>query len=181
MTESLVTGWDNFYIMVGSSAAGLMGLTFVVIALAADRGRVTAGGLRAFITPTIGYFGTVLAFAAFLTAPRLGAWTLSLGFGGVGLAGLIYSTITAVSMRKIGAAYVPVREDWVWHVILPATVYVIVFAMAFMIWRSPTAALDGIAVASMLLLLIGIHNAWDVATSISLRKDADTGSSGSSS
>jgi len=174
MSESLVAGWDNFYIMIGSSAAGLMGLTFVVIALAADSRRISAGGLRAFITPTIGYFGTVLAFAAFLTVPRQNTWSLSLGFGIVGLAGLIYSSMTAVSMREFGSAYVPVREDWIWHVILPILVYAIVLTMALLIWRIPAAALYGIAAASTLLLLIGIHNAWDVATSISLRKPADS-------
>ena len=174
MSESLVTGWDNFYIMTGSSAAGLMGLTFVVIALAADVQRVSPRGLRAFITPTIGYFGTVLAFAAFLTVPRQNIWSLSLGFGFAGLAGLIYSSMTAASMRKFGSTYVPVREDWIWHVILPIVVYAIVLAMAWVIWRAPAAALYGIAAASTLLLLIGIHNAWDVATSISLRKPPDS-------
>lgn len=174
MSESLVAGWANFYIMIGSSAAGLMGLTFVVIALAADARRVSASGLRAFITPTIGYFGTVLAFAAFLTVPRQNIWSLSLGFGIVGLAGLIYSSTTAASMRKFGSEYVPVREDWIWHVILPILVYAIVLTMALLIWRVPAAALYGIAAASTLLLLIGIHNAWDVATSISLRKPSDS-------
>lgn len=173
MSESLLAGWDNFYIMVGSSAAGLMGLTFVVIALAADARRVSPGGLRAFITPTIGYFGTVLAFAAFLTVPRQSLLSLSLGFGFAGLAGLIYSSMTAASMRKFGSTYVPVREDWIWHVILPVAVYAIVLAMALLVWRAPAAALYGIAAASTLLLLIGIHNAWDVATSISLRKPSD--------
>jgi len=177
MSDSPVMGWDNFYIMIGSSAAGLMGLTFVVIALAADGQRVSARGLRAFITPTIGYFGTVLAFAAFLTVPRQSIWSLSLGFAIVGLAGLSYSAITAASMRTIGAAYVPVREDWIWHVILPIVDYAIVLMMAGLIWRMPAAALYGIAAASTLLLLIGIHNAWDVATSISLRKQSDSGSS----
>lgn len=174
MSESLLAGWDNFYIMVGSSAAGLMGLTFVVIALAADAQRVSAGGLRAFITPTIAYFGTVLAFAAFLTVPHQSISSLSLGFGFAGLAGLIYSSMTAASMRKFGSTYVPVREDWIWHVILPIAVYAIVLAMALLVWRIPATALYGIAAASTLLLLIGIHNAWDVATSISLRKPSES-------
>ncbi len=176
MSESPVSGWDNFYIMIGSAAAGLMGLTFVVIALAADAQRVSARGLRAFITPTIGHFGTVLALAAFLTVPRQNHWSLSLGFGAAGLAGLVYSAITALSIRKIGETYVPVREDWIWHVILPIVVYAIILSMAFLIWTMPAAALDGIAAGSTLLLLIGIHNAWDVATSISLRKSPDAGS-----
>jgi len=33
MDASLLTGWENFYVIVGSSAGGLTGITFVVIAL----------------------------------------------------------------------------------------------------------------------------------------------------
>ena len=36
MATSLLAEWDNFYVIAGSSAGGLTGLTFVVIALASD-------------------------------------------------------------------------------------------------------------------------------------------------
>ena len=36
---SPLTGWENFYVILGSAAAGLMGLTFVVIVLIAETGR----------------------------------------------------------------------------------------------------------------------------------------------
>ena len=174
MTESATAGWDNFYIMVGSSAAALMGLTFVVIALAADAQRVNPRGLRAFITPTIAHFGTVLALAAFLIIPRQNTLCLSWGFGVVGVAGLIYSAMTAMSMRQFGTTYLPVWEDWVWHVLLPILVYSAILAIALLVGRAPHEALYGVAAAAIGLLFIGIHNAWDVATSISMRKQPDT-------
>jgi hypothetical protein len=37
MDSSPLAGWDNFYVIAGSSAAGLTGLTFIVISLAAGR------------------------------------------------------------------------------------------------------------------------------------------------
>src|SRR5271170_684046 len=50
MATSLLAEWDNFYVITGSAAAGLTGLTFVVIALAADANRVDARGLHAYVT-----------------------------------------------------------------------------------------------------------------------------------
>jgi hypothetical protein len=171
---SALVGWDNFYVMIGSSAAALTGLTFVVIALAADAHRINTQGLRAFVSPTIVHFGTVLALAAFLSVPRHSMISLSLGLGAMGVAGLIYSGITGASMRQMGKAYVPVREDWLWHVIFPILVYMALLAMAFLVWKRPDAALYGTAAASTVLLYIGIHNAWDVAVSISLRNQQDS-------
>ena len=40
--------WNNFYVIVGSSAGGLTGLTFVVIALVSDGHSVRLSGLRTF-------------------------------------------------------------------------------------------------------------------------------------
>jgi hypothetical protein len=53
MDASMVAGWENFYVIIGSAAAGLTGITFVVIALIRDLQRVRPTGLRAFVTPTI--------------------------------------------------------------------------------------------------------------------------------
>jgi len=173
MTESPAVGWDSFYVMIGSSAAALTGLTFVVIALATDKHRINARGLRVFVTPSIVHFGTVLTVAAFLCVPRQTLLSVCIGLGIAGVAGLVYSGTTAASMRQIGQSYVPVREDWVWHVILPIGAYLVLVAMAFLGWRSPDAGLYGAAFASTALLFIGIHNAWDVAVSISLRDHQD--------
>jgi hypothetical protein len=170
----MLADWGNFYVITGSAAAALTGLTFVVIALAADARRVTTTGLRAFVTPTIVHFGTVLALAAFLTVPRQNVMTLSLGFGAAGIAGLIYAVIIAASMRRAASDYVPVHEDWLWHLILPTLVYGALLAMAFLTRGRMEQCLYGVAAASLLLLFIGIHNAWDVAVSISVRKHSDS-------
>ena len=74
-------GWENFYVIVGSSAGGLTGLTFVVIALVGDANRIRPTGIGAFVTPTIVHFGGVLALAAFMTMPHQGVLTLSVGLG----------------------------------------------------------------------------------------------------
>ena len=173
MTESLLAEWANFYVITGSAAAGLTGLTFVVIALSADAKRVNLRGLRAFVTPTIVHFGAVLALAAFLSMPHLGVLSLSLGFGVAGFAGLMYVAVIAVGIGRIAGEYIPVQEDWIWNVALPAIVYGALLAAAFLIWRRPEASLYDVAAASVLLMFIGIHNAWDVAVWNSVRRQDD--------
>ena len=137
MEASLLTGWENFYVIVGSSAGGLTGITFVVIALIRDVQRVRPTGLRAFLTPIIVHIA--------------------------GLSGLIYGGVIAANMSRQGSVYVPVHEDWIWNVALPAVVYGALLVMGFLIWRRPLQALYGVGAASLVLLFIGIRNAWDLA------------------
>jgi hypothetical protein len=42
-------------------------------------------------------------------------------------------------------------------------VYGGLLVMAFLVWRKPVPTLYGVAAASLLLLFIGIRNAWDIA------------------
>jgi hypothetical protein len=174
MTTSLLAEWANFYVITGSAAAGLTGLTFVVIALSAESKRVNLRGLRTFVTPTIVHFGAVLALAAFLSMPHQGVLSLSLGFGAAGLAGVIYVAVIAVGIGRIAGDYIAVHEDWIWNVVLPGIVYGALFATAFVIWRRPEASMYGVAAVSVLLMFIGIHNAWDVAVWNSVRKRDDS-------
>ena len=174
MTQSVLADWGNFYVITGSAAAGLTGLTFVVIALASDAKRASEAGLRAYVTPTIVHFGAVLAASAFVTVPGQGAATLSVGFGVLGAAGAVYVGVIARRMRRVSSTYVPFHEDWLWHVVLPATAYAALFVTACLGWRRIDQSLYGIAAVSVGLLFIGIHNAWDVAVWNSVRQQASS-------
>ena len=167
---SLLEGWDNFYVILGSAAAGLLGLTFVVIALISEGRRVNPAGMSGYITPTIVHFGTVLGLACFLSVPRQNVTSLSIGFGSTAIGLLIYTGVIASNLRRFARDYVPVLEDWLWHVILPAIVYCALLAMAFLVWRQPRQSMYGIASSLMLLLFIGVHNSWDVAVSVTIQK-----------
>jgi hypothetical protein len=156
--------WENFYVIVGSAAGGLTGLTFVVIVLVRDvAATVRPTGLGAFVTPTIVHFGGVLALAAFLSMPDLTVGILSAAFALGGLAGVVYGGSIARNMGRQGPSYVPVREDWAWNVVLPTLAYAALILTAVLIWHHPVAALHVVATLSLLLLFIGIRNAWDIA------------------
>ena|SRR5258708_11237344 len=175
MEPSPLAGWDNFFVIAGSSAAALTGLTFIVITLSTQGqgGRVNPHGLKIFITPTIVHFTVVLAASAFLSMPHHTPLGLCVSLLVAGVLGLIYIGTIAASIRRITSTYVPVHEDWIWNVILPAIAYGTWLAAGLFIWRSPDASLYAVAAVLVLLMLIGIHNAWDIAVWNSTRKDAE--------
>jgi hypothetical protein len=177
MDASIVSGWENFYVIVGSAAGGLTGLTFVVIALIRETMRgVRPTGLGAFVTPTIVHFGGVLALAAFMCMPHQGLLSLSAGFAVAGTSGVIYGGFIAANMRRQGTAYVPVLEDWLWNVILPTLVYGNLIVMAVLIWRWPGQSMYVVATLSLVMLFIGIRNAWDIAVWMTTHGPREPGS-----
>jgi hypothetical protein len=60
--------------------------------------------------------------------------------------------------------YVPVMEDWMFHVVLPFAAYAAIAAAALTLRRHATGSLFVIASMTLALLFIGIHNAWDTVT-----------------
>jgi predicted membrane channel-forming protein YqfA (hemolysin III family) len=165
---SPLEGWDNFYVILGSAAAALLGLTFVVIALISER-RANPAGMSGYITPTVVHFATVLGLSCFLSMPHQNVVALSAGLGTTAAGLLIYTAGITVHMRRFAKNYTPVLEDWIWHVTLPAAVYCALLAMALLLWREPRESMYGIASALLLLLFIGIHNSWDVAVSLTVQ------------
>lgn len=115
-----LAGWENFYVIVGSSAGALIGLQFVVITLIADlpigRGAAQAGA--AFGTPTIVHFGAALLLSAIGSVPWHGVASAAIVWGLLGLSGIIYETIITRRMRA-QRVYQPVFEDWAFHLFLP--------------------------------------------------------------
>jgi hypothetical protein len=157
--------WENFYVIVGSSAGALIGLQFVVITLIAAMpiGRGTAQAGAAFSTPNVVHFGAVLLLAGILSAPWHEIAGAEILWCVLGLSGIVYEIIVARRMRTQDI-YKPVFEDWLFHVLLPLAAYAALAFTAFMAGSHLREALFGIGAAVLLLLFIGIHNAWDAVT-----------------
>jgi hypothetical protein len=166
---SLLTTWESFYVIVGSSSAGLTGLMFVVVTLipeAQSRRTVPVLGVKVFSTPTIVHFSSALLVSAILSAPWGALWQAGVAITLTGLAGMVFVVILGVRMRRVQSHtdYKPVLEDWLCHLLLPLVVYVTLAIAGMMLRTRPTTSLFGIGAATLLLLFIGIHNAWDTVT-----------------
>jgi membrane-anchored protein YejM (alkaline phosphatase superfamily) len=156
--------WESFYVIVGSSAGALIGLQFVVITIIAEsRMRSTGNELAAFGTPTVLHFVAVLLIAAIISAPWPSLALPSLAIGLSGAFGLAYQTVVLVRTQK-QTVYKMVLEDWVWHIVLPFAAYIGLASGSVMLQSHPARALFDVGGASLLLLFIGIHNAWDTTT-----------------
>ena len=156
-----MNGWENFSVIVGSSAGALIGLQFVVMTLIAEKPPQRAEeGAAAFSTPTIVHFGTVFFMSAILRAPWHAIIPVAALWGLVGVGGVWYTGIVVRRMRS-QAAYEPEFEDWLCHAILPLIAYVALAIAAFAATSHMREALFGVGAAALLLLFCGIHNAWD--------------------
>ena len=160
--------WESFYVIVGSSAGARTGLQFVVMALIADSwARGTEKEIAAFGTPTIVHFCSALLVSAILSAPWPTIGSAQAAIAVLGLAGVVYSGIT-IKRARASMEYQPVFEDWLWHTILPTIAYLAVAFAAIVLHIDHSTGLFVIGGATLLLLFVGIHNAWDTAAYVAL-------------
>jgi hypothetical protein len=158
---SELAGWDSFYVIVGSAVGALIGLQFVVLTLIALRppaGVAEAGA--AFATPTIVHFGAALLLSALARVPWPTITPATALWGLTGLSGAAYAAVVARRMRR-QTLYQPGIEDWFFHVVLPFAAYALIVLSALAAHTYSREALFGVGTATLLLLFIGIHNAWD--------------------
>ncbi len=140
--------WQNFYTIIGSAAATLTGLLFVVITLTAGvRVRVSSpsSGIAVFNTQNVVHFGAALLVAAILSAPWQALWTAGLLLGLAGLGGATYVVIALWRARRLQMDYQPVLEDWLWYMVLPLVSYTALVVAAIVLPSHPAPALFVIA------------------------------------
>jgi hypothetical protein len=162
--------WNNFYVIIGSSAAGLTGLTFVVIALASEAKMVRLSGLRTFITPIVLHFGSALWLAALVCIPGHNVTSLSICMGVTGLVLTAYAAKTTWRMYRGRREYRPVLEDWIWNAYVPLASYLVLLIAGVIVAWHAQLSLYLIGSVALALLFIGIHNAWDLAVWITAER-----------
>lgn len=160
--------WQNFYVIVGSSAGALTGLQFVVIALVAEA-RTAAGMLeiRAFGSPTVVHFCSSLLISAIMCAPWKDLWGAAVCLGVLGVAGTAY-VLSVIGHARRQTGYKPDFGDWCWYVGLPLASYAGLALASFRLFRHPVSSSFLVAAMAVLLLAIGIHNSWDTVTYIAV-------------
>lgn len=151
--------WRDFYVMIGTASGAIVGATFIVATLA-QTSKNPALGVRGFISPTTVHLGSVLVGSAILAAPTLTPLALTALLGSGGIAGTVYSVVAFSRIRHLTLDF----ADRCFYVALPLIAYIAMAAAATMARWTMDWTLDLLAVALVLLLVIGMRNAWDMTT-----------------
>ena len=110
--------------------------------------------------------------SAILSAPWSALLSAGIALGICGGAGVGY-TANVIRRARLQTGYQMVMEDWIWHVILPLVAYAALLGAAVSLQRHVPPSLFVIGATSLLLLFIGIHNAWDTVTYLAV-EEAET-------
>ena len=175
--SDLLHAWHDFYVLVGTASATLVGLMFVTASVAASLfTEQNREGVKAFISPTVVHFTTVLVIAVLAVVPTHEWLTLAGLLALVGLAGAIYSAKLWIQLfvhRRFDVDIV----DRLFYAAIPLLGHLLLLLAAFLLLRQSEAGLDWLAAGQITLLLAGIRNAWDMMIWIVIRAPtADVGS-----
>jgi hypothetical protein len=165
----LLRAWRDFYITMGTAAATLIGAMFVVVSIAVGMlTRERSAGAHAYLTSTLVHLGAVV-LASLLTMAPLVTWR---GFGIVlilgGAIGIAYEAMIAAAVRSF-------RVDWtdqLWYTAAPLIGYAGIAAAGALGFAASPHAVEVLAAASVLLLVCGIRNAWDMILAFATRERA---------
>ncbi len=171
--DATLESWHDFYVLVGTASATMVGLLFVAatvgVGVFSGSGR---GAQRMFLSASVVQFVVILATAMIAVVP-MRSWT---GAGSLILAcgafGFVYSGMTWSDAIRDELVPKIDLEDRLWYGIGPVFGYGIeTGAGTAMFWRQSTGCAV-LAVAMGVLLLVAIHNAWDITIwSITRRRD----------
>ena len=167
----LLETWHEFYLLIGTAGLTLTGLLFVIVSFGARTVADQAEtGVPAFISPNAVFFTAVLVVSAVFLVPEIPraavGWFLCLG----SFASLAYLVSTRAHRRwsenNLG------RLDWIWYIALPVLSYLLLLASGVGLLRQVESSMDGAAFSVVLLLVVGIRNAWDLALWLAARERA---------
>jgi hypothetical protein len=172
-TAAAFRDWHDFYLLIGTASATLVGLTFVAVSVGSRYfTKEREAGLKSFLTPIVMHFSAVLMTCLFATAPSRIVIPPSVFLLATGLVGIGYSIHVWIRMSRGGFFRTIDLEDRFWYVLAPLTSYLVMtFSAGVVLWLHVGAGLDLIGLSLIMLLLLSIRNAWDMTVWIVIRTD----------
>ena len=159
-------GWDSFFQITGEAGATLIGLLFLVVSFSQNRDRSRM--LRAasiYLTPTALHFAIVLTISTLAVAPRLSVPVRAAVMLVAALTGLGNGIWACIGMRsRTPGAEPPHWSDFWLYGAAPTAVYLGLTAAAVALAAGAEWSVHAMAAFLLILLLIGIRNAWDLVT-----------------
>lgn len=165
----MLESWHDFFVLVGTAGATLLALLFVAVSLGAGfLSESRADATRAFFSPVVIHFSAVFFLSAIALVPGHRTLFFTVVIGGCALAGLAVSLFTTIQlMRHDWTNY---KEDHLAYGLLPTISYAALLLAAEMVWTENGFAVDVLAGALLVLLLVNVRNAWDLTLSMVRRQ-----------
>jgi hypothetical protein len=163
--------WHDFFSLAGTSGATLVGLTFVVVTLGTRLSTPDKiDGIRAFLTPTLVHFGSVLLLAMVVLAHWPSTWSTGIVLGLQGAAGLAYEV--KIVFVRLNIDFVTFKTlDWIPHTGFPVLANASLIAGGAGLIAGRSFGPYAVAGACVLLLMAGVYGAWDLTLWIIKNRD----------
>jgi hypothetical protein len=163
--------WHEFYAALGAASATLVGLLFVAATVgsgvfSADR----RAPMRVFLSASVVHFSGILAVCLIVLAPIQSWLAFGLMILGCGGFGLVYCGLILRDMVRDGLNATIDLEDRVWYVVVPVIGYLLEAATGMALAARLDIGCTALAVAVGVLMLVGVHNAWDITVWIITRR-----------
>jgi len=163
--------WHDFFVLLGTAAGTLVGLLFVAATVSSGVFSLERRApLRVFLSATVVHFSSVLAVSLIMLLPLTSWLLLGLIVLTCALVGLGYSGLAVRDSVRDGLITNIDWEDRTWYGLLPFLAYFTELIAGVVLACGAAAGCGVLAVSAGLLLLAGIHNAWDITVWIITRR-----------
>jgi hypothetical protein len=158
-----IEGWHDFYLMIGTAAATLVGLLFVALSLNVDViARQENADLQALAGQAFTSFIDLAIFAVLFLIPDQGRLGLGLPLIGVGGYGLYLTLGRFLKSRHMPQRRLGSGRSIAGRFIVPAVCFATLMIIAVSVLFGSTAGLYWLVPVMILLVVGASRNAWDL-------------------
>ncbi len=172
MTMLALHDWQNFYMLVGTASATLIGLLFVAISagryIPAQQAKEYT---RTFVNPILFVYAQVFFVSCLALIPLRSVLLLSSVLVVLGVFNLFFTGKVMWRIRVVHHDDVDIGHDhWLWYTLLPGMVSLLLIACALGLYFEEPLTVPIIAVIVLLSLAIGLRNTWNLMLWLTMRR-----------
>jgi hypothetical protein len=164
--------WQNFFLLVGTAAATLVGLMFVAVTFGA--GLVTeesAPTARSFLDPVFAHFVQILLTASLIVMPSMTGRVLAVLLAVIASSRLLSLVRIFRHMLEAHRRHGDLDlSDWTTGVVVPLLVYLLLIATGIGFWLEQHWAFNSLAIVTVALLMLGVLGAWELMVWMALQR-----------
>jgi hypothetical protein len=156
--------WQNFYLLLGTAAATLIGLMVVAVTFGSNLVTPeTAATARSFLDPPFTHFTQTLVTSALLLMPSMGPVLLGILLASIGALRAAALVKIASHMRLAHQRAGDIElSDWISGIVIPAICYLVLIATGGAFAAKYEISFAMLAGVTLVILLSGIYGAWEM-------------------